>query len=140
MIKRRILLVDDDIDVVIQNKIFLEQAGYIVGTAGSAEEAERKLNSFYPDIIVMDIIMESPKAGLELARKLTDYNRTYRYSIIFLTNDGKNPELFNEPDYLWSKVINVLDKPVNPSKLLLVINSFFERSFMRTKFRAPNKK
>lgn len=140
MIKKRILLVDDDIDVLTQNKIFLEQAGYIVKTAGSAEEAERKLNSFYPDVIVMDIIMESPKAGLELARKLTDFNRVHRYSIVFLTNDGKNPELFNEPDYLWSKVINVLDKPANPSKLLLVIDSFFERSVMRTKFRAPNKK
>jgi len=126
MMKKKVLLVDDDADVVAQNKMFLESAGYFVESAGSAGEAEKKLDSFDPDIVVVDIMMEHPKAGVELVRKLTDPDNDKRYPVIFLTSYGANPELLDEPDYIWSKTVNVLSKPADPLKLLDEINGYFE--------------
>lgn len=126
MMKKKVLLVDDDADVIDQNKMFLESAGYLVEYAGSAKEAEKKLDSFDPDIVVVDIMMEHPKAGIELARKLTDPDNDKKYPVIFLTSYGTNPELLDEPDYIWSKTVNVLSKPADPLKLLDEINGYFE--------------
>ena len=126
MMNKKVLLVDDDADVIAQNKIFLESAGYVVESAGSAGEAEKKMSLFDPDIVVIDIMMEHPKAGVELARKLTDPENDKRYPVIFLTSYGANPELQDEPDYIWSKTVNVLNKPTDPLKLLNEISGYFE--------------
>jgi len=73
--KRRILLVDDEVAVLLTLKAVLEISGFDVDTAASAREAKLKLRSTEYCMVISDMRMESERAGehvLEAARK-ADY-------------------------------------------------------------------
>jgi DNA-binding response OmpR family regulator len=73
--KRRILLVDDEVAVLLTLKAVLEISGFEVDTAASAREAKLKLRSNEYCMVISDMRMESERAGehvLEAARK-ADY-------------------------------------------------------------------
>jgi len=110
-----ILLVDDDVDLVEVNQTVLEQRGHHVAVAYSAQEAERVLEHHRPDIAVIDVIMESRTAGLELVRKL---DRVAPHVPAVLVSGmqaaGSYRFVLNET---WEPVVAYLDKPVDPEQL-----------------------
>ena len=75
MSKRRILLVDDEIAVLLTLKTVLEISGYDVDTATSAREARHKLKAHTYDMVITDMRMESDQAGKEVIA----YARTAEY-------------------------------------------------------------
>jgi DNA-binding response OmpR family regulator len=66
--KRRILLVDDDVAVLLTLKAVLEMNGFEVETATSAAEAVKKLESGVYQMVITDVRMESEEAGFEVVR------------------------------------------------------------------------
>ena len=66
--KRRILLVDDDLAVLLTLKAVLELHGFEVETAGSSAEALARLASGVYQLVISDLRMESEEAGLEVIR------------------------------------------------------------------------
>ena len=66
--KRRILLVDDELAILLTLKAILEINGFEVVTAASAKEAIQKLkkNSFH--MVITDMRMETDKAGYDVVR------------------------------------------------------------------------
>lgn len=64
--KRRILLVDDDVAILLTLKAVLEINGFDVETAASAREARLKLRSHEYHMVITDMRMESESAGLEV--------------------------------------------------------------------------
>jgi DNA-binding response OmpR family regulator len=66
--KRRILLVDDEITVLLTLKAVLEISGFDVETAASAKEGKSKLLKREYDMIITDMRMESDAAGVEVIR------------------------------------------------------------------------
>jgi DNA-binding response OmpR family regulator len=74
--KRRILLADDDVAVLLTLKTVLEMDGFEVETAGSAAEAVRKLQSGVYQAVITDMRMENEDSGyhvIQAARK-QEYN------------------------------------------------------------------
>jgi CheY-like chemotaxis protein len=67
--ERKILVVDDSVDVREVHALILEQAGYTVDTAGSGVEAFAKVKADRPDLVLLDIVMPEMD-GLELLLKL----------------------------------------------------------------------
>ena len=65
--KRRILLVDDDLAILLTLKAVLEISGFEVTTAASAREAKQKLKSNEYHMVITDLRMESETAGQEVA-------------------------------------------------------------------------
>jgi len=65
--KRRILLVDDDVAILLTLKAVLEISGFEVTTAASAREAKQKLKSTEYHMVITDLRMESETAGEEVA-------------------------------------------------------------------------
>ncbi len=124
---RKVFLVDDDQDIVTQNKLILEAKGFIVGYASSAKEAGEKIGDFKPDIIILDVMMEHPRAGLEFAGKIATDKELPNIPIVLLTSDGQNPSWLSEPKFTWLKIARVLDKPVNPQRLLDTINIILDK-------------
>lgn len=120
---KRVFLVDDDTDIIAQNKMVLESKGFIVGDAASAKEAGDKIEAFHPDIIVLDVMMEHPKAGLEFAGKIATEKNLPKIPIILLTSDGQNPSWLGQPNFTWARIAYVLDKPVTPEKLVATIEA-----------------
>jgi len=66
--KRRILLVDDDLAVRLTLKTVLELHGFEVETAGSSGEALARLQSATYHMVISDLRMETDDAGLEVIR------------------------------------------------------------------------
>src|SRR6185312_4264564 len=55
--RKKILVVDDDADLVELIRFNLKQAGYSIGTASNGVDALKKARSLQPDLIVLDVMM-----------------------------------------------------------------------------------
>ena len=66
--KRRILLVDDDLAVLLTLKAVLELHGFEVETASSSAEAFARMESAVYHMVISDLSMETAEAGLEVIR------------------------------------------------------------------------
>lgn len=88
-VKPKILLVDDEQAITDNLSSFLNRSGFVIAVTGDGEEALRQVNSFNPDLIVLDILM--PKLdGHETLRRLRQVgNRT---PVILLTQVGESTE------------------------------------------------
>ena len=64
--KRRILLVDDELAILLTLKAVLELNGFEVATAASAREAKQKLAASEFDMVITDMRMESENAGFDV--------------------------------------------------------------------------
>ena len=64
--KRRILLVDDEVAVLLTMKAVLEISGFDVDTAASAREGKSRLKTRTYDMVITDMRMESDEAGREV--------------------------------------------------------------------------
>ena len=68
----KILLVDDDPDVVDAMRMVLEWGDYEVATAGDATEAERQVAVVKPDLILLDIMMPDDTEGFQFIWRLRE--------------------------------------------------------------------
>jgi DNA-binding response OmpR family regulator len=81
--KRRILLVDDEVAVLLTLKAVLEISGFDVDTAASAREGKSKLRTHEYHMVITDMRMESDEAGVEVIR--TARSASYHPAIAMLT-------------------------------------------------------
>ena len=121
----RILIVDDDADVLESNQIILEFEGHEVVAAHDRPESLRHLAEGTPDLILADLVMDEPHDGLALAREaraagvnapiilLTGMD--HRSIAHALAEDGSNP------------VNGWLEKPVDPVLLLRTVRKWVEQ-------------
>ncbi len=66
--KRRILLVDDEVAVLLTLKAVLEISGFDVDTAASAREGKSKLHTREYHMVITDMRMENDEAGIEVIK------------------------------------------------------------------------
>jgi DNA-binding response OmpR family regulator len=66
--KRRILLVDDELAILLTLRAVLEMNGFEVDTASSVKEANRKMKDGVFDMVISDMRMENENAGYEVIR------------------------------------------------------------------------
>ena len=67
-IRRRILLVDDDLAVLLSLKAVLEISGFEVDSASSAAEARSRLQTFQYHMVITDMKMEEAQAGFQVIK------------------------------------------------------------------------
>lgn len=122
---KKILIVDDDIDVRDIISETLSSNGYEVEQAESGDEGWEKFQSFNPDLVILDLIMESYDAGFILAYKIKKANPAL--PVIMATSVNRDSEVqfdLNEAkERQWIKADMFLDKPINPTVLLERINN-----------------
>lgn len=117
----KILLVDDDPDVVVSIKAILENQQYRVVTASNKEEGQEKLASEKPDLIILDVMMETKHDGFEMSREIRSDPQFDNMPILMLTSidevTGVNfkAAMVNKE---WLPADGYLDKPVEPKDLL----------------------
>lgn len=90
--KAKILVVEDDGIILFDIKEVLEQEGYYVLTALNPGQALILLNTHSPDLVLLDIHLESELTGIDLAKYIMDQN--LGISFIYLTSytDSKTLE------------------------------------------------
>jgi PleD family two-component response regulator len=84
----KILIVDDDADLREAIKVILQKS-YIIREAGSRKEAAATLDSYKPDLIILDVMMESVDAGFELAREVKGSGKHPDVKILMVTSVDK---------------------------------------------------
>jgi two-component system alkaline phosphatase synthesis response regulator PhoP len=63
----KILIIDDDPDIVTAVRLSLESAGHHVVEASSGQEGLRKIKAEHPELIILDVMMETHTEGFQLA-------------------------------------------------------------------------
>lgn len=120
--KKRILVVDDDVQLVDTVKTLLESVGYKVSYAYQAKKGIKLAKAMTPDLILLDVMFAGPPGpdGFEVSRQLHKDPNLKDIPVIILTGVRKAMDLpFKfEPDETWMPVKAFLEKPVKPDKLL----------------------
>lgn len=119
---RKVLVVDDDSDIVELLTYNLKKEGYEVMTAYDGKEAVKCAKTFLPDLILLDIMM--PKMdGVEACRLLRDDPAMTETYIIFLT---ARAEEYSEVAAFDAGANDYLTKPIRPRALMSRIQSIFQ--------------
>lgn len=119
---KKILLVDDEADIVEFLTYNLEQSNFETIVAYDGEEALKKLKE-KPDLIILDIMM--PKLnGFETCKRIREKREYDNIPIIFLT--AKNGES-NEIKGLELGANDYIQKPVSPNKLVARVKSNLQK-------------
>jgi DNA-binding response OmpR family regulator len=116
MIKRRILLVDDELPILLTLKAILEMNGFEVETAASAREAIGKLDKNSYHMVITDLRMEEATSGYDVIRAAK--GQEYDPAIAILT---AYPSLGN--DWHFQGAQSLLVKPVGTEDLLRQIEA-----------------
>jgi len=114
--KRRILLVDDELAILLTLRAILEMNGFEVDTAASAREAQNKLKGGVYEMVITDMRMENETSGYDVIRAARQ--QPYDPATALLT---AYPTLGNE----WQSkgAQSLLVKPVNTEDLLRQIEA-----------------
>lgn len=120
----KILIIDDDPDMVLATRLCLEGAGHAVVEAGSGEEGLAKIVAEGPDLIVLDVMMDTTTEGFQLALTLRSPDPKSAYAayrdipILMLTSIHATAPTRVGPDQDYLPVDAFIDKPIDPDALV----------------------
>jgi DNA-binding response OmpR family regulator len=89
---RRILIADDEPNIVISLEFLMQRNGYEVMTASDGEQALSLLNDFRPDLILLDIMLPL-RNGFEVCQRIRESAAWKHTKIVMLTAKGREVEV-----------------------------------------------
>lgn len=119
-----ILVIDDDPDMVLASRMALERAGYRVIEARNGAAGLARIKADRPDLIILDVMMESMTEGFELALKLRNPDPESEYAgygdipILMLTAIHSTTPLRFDADEVFLPVDAFVEKPLGPNELV----------------------
>ncbi len=130
----KILMIDDDPDIVLAVRLCLQSADHEVFDARSGEAGLRRLEELKPDLIILDVMMDSATEGFQTALKLRSADpkspfAAYRHiPIVMLTALHSTTDLRFTPDEDYLPVEAFLDKPIDPDRLIRTVNGLLVKA------------
>jgi DNA-binding NtrC family response regulator len=107
--KKRVLIIDDELDLCFLMKSYLVSKSYEVDTANTLKEGMRKLNNQHPDIIFLDNNLPDGKGWEKASELSTDYPAMK----INLISGFNSPSSFIKN----KKNLSVFEKPLSPAEI-----------------------
>lgn len=126
----KILIIDDDPDVVLALRMPLESAGYVVSDAHSQESGLKAVDQIKPDLIILDVMMDTHTAGFQLAQKLHGPAAKEEHKaipILMLTAIHQTTPLRFSPDEDYLPVEGFIEKPIDPKRLIAEIKRLLQK-------------
>lgn len=120
---KKILIADDEPDILEIISYNLQLNGYQVATAKDGDQAILKAKEIHPDLIILDIMMPK-KSGIEACKILRAQPEFEKTLIVFLT--ALNDELSHVKG-LELGADDFITKPISPKVMVSKVNSFFRR-------------
>jgi CheY-like chemotaxis protein len=118
---KRILWVDDEIELLRSHVIFLSEKGYDVNTVTNGEDAINEVEQNQYDLIFLDEMMPG-MGGLETLGHIKEIKPNIP---VVMVTKSEEESLMN--DAIGGKITDYLIKPVVPSQILLVCKKVFEK-------------
>ncbi len=123
MANDKILLVDDDKDILEFLRYNLENEGYIIEESQNGTDAVKKAAIFKPDLIIMDIMMPEMD-GIEACEMIRSNEKLKDTLIVFLT--ARNEDYSKIAGYT-AGADDYITKPIKPKLLILKIKALLKR-------------
>jgi len=126
---KKVLIIDDDPDIVETMKMVLEARQYIVDTASNGTEGLEKVKSYDPDVIILDVMMDSITEGFQVTYKIrstdpgSEYAKWSKIPIIMVSaiNTSSHFKYSPKTDSDFLPVDEFMNKPVEPETLLATV-------------------
>lgn len=120
MEKKTVLIIDDGIDFITAYKAYLEANGFAVITSNSGKSGMEKLINDKPDIVILDVMMESPDSGFEFMNTMKEKGLTT--PVILSSSIAKASQSNFNMSELGVKA--VLQKPVDLDELIAKVKKY----------------
>ena len=119
---KKVMIIDDDKDFRDAVKTLLRAKGYDITEAQDGKSGLEKALEVIPDLIILDVMMAHATEGYEVARSFRDNPKTKDIPVIMVTGVKKAMDLgFDISADYWLPVKAVIEKPVQPEKLLKIL-------------------
>ena len=119
---KKILIVDDDKDFIDAYIMILEKEGYDVNSAMTGTEGLKKVKELHPDLIILDVMMESADSGFEFAQNLKNSGIVIP---IILSSSIANASASLFDTYALN-VKTVLQKPVDIDNFIQAVKKYID--------------
>jgi len=114
----KILVVDDEPDILDLARLMLESQGYMVDAYTNGEDALRSMGLEHPDLVLLDVVLPGV-SGLDVCRRLKRGKETRSIPVVMFTALGPEVDLMLEDDV---KADGYLLKPFTRKQLLEQVN------------------
>ncbi len=129
--KKKVLIVEDDVDISEMYRIRITASGFEVETAANGQIGIDKMKKFVPDLVLLDIVMPK-KDGFDLleeVRQASDKEEIKKIPIIVLSNlaspiDIMEGKRLGAQDW-WIKAFNT------PSQIAQKVTDFFNKKIIK---------
>jgi CheY-like chemotaxis protein len=132
-IMSKILIIDDDPDIVTSVRLTLENEGFEVIAAENGNEGLKKIKSEHPDLIILDVMMDTMTEGFQLSLELRSPDPTSEYAkykdipILMLTSIHSTTSLRFGPTEDYLPVDAFIDKPIDPESLAAKVKELLQK-------------
>ena len=129
----KILIIDDDPDIILAVRLTLEAAGYQVIEAHNGVEGLKKVKAESPDLIILDVMMDTTTEGFQVTLRLRSPDPASEYAafrdipIMMLTAIHSTTPLRFGPDEDYLPVDDFVDKPIDPDELVRKVAALLAR-------------
>ncbi len=89
---KRILIADDEPNIVASLEFLMEQAGYEIRTAADGNEALAAVAAFAPDLVLLDVMMPG-RSGYEVCERIKGDPATRGIRVLMLSAKGRDVEV-----------------------------------------------
>lgn len=117
---KRIVVIDDDVDILEAAKLTLEGAGYDVATAATGAEGMDLVRTGGADLVILDVMMETDTEGFRVAQEINGDPELADIPVLMLTSVSEKTGFAFDPetdgDYL--PVEQFVEKPIRPDELV----------------------
>lgn len=124
----KILVVDDDPDFVSATKIILEKNNLEVISAPSGDTGYRRAREDKPDLVILDVIMDTVLDGLSVSQRMHDDPDLREVPIIMVTSIANTDyaELFPTDEFIYINAF--LSKPISADELIRQVNKYLPKN------------
>lgn len=121
--KKKLLLIDDDPNLILLVKDYLEFKGYVITTAENGREALEILENELPDMIICDVMMPEMD-GYTFVKRLRENNRISWIPVMFLSAKGQSQDKIAG---LNTGAVVYMVKPFEPEELVAQVEALIWR-------------
>jgi DNA-binding response OmpR family regulator len=119
---RKVLIVDDEPNIVTALEFLLRRSGYDVRLATNGAEALEQVDAYRPDVVLMDVMMPV-KSGYEVCQRMRERPDLAQVKIVMLSAKGTEAEV-NKGLSLGADLY--ITKPFSTQELVATINRLFD--------------
>jgi len=121
---KSILIVDDDADLVLANRLVLESAGYEVDEAPNGAVALAKMRASKPDLVIMDVMMTTPLDGYHTIQQVAHDPDLSGIPVLMVSSITASEYAARFPTNEPLPIRDFVAKPVDPEDLLKRIKRY----------------